>query len=128
MKNNSIKLMTVGKHQKGKTTLLEHLSRVGGFEDLGMQQPNEGPNAKTVGIKIGIWRYCKLRGNPTNAHPNIEFYCWDYAGEVCMTVYTHAQTHTITTHILHVTCIDIYHMPSLVCFVLCICIQLAFFQ
>lgn len=53
VKNNSIKLMIVGKHQKGKTTLLEHLSSVGDFEDSNTHQPPEEPNAKTVGIKIG---------------------------------------------------------------------------
>ena len=87
VKNNSIKLMIVGKHQKGKTTLLEHLSRVGDFEDLSVHQPPEESNAKSVGIKMGIWKYCKYRGNPTNDHPTIEFYSWDYAGEVCTYVY-----------------------------------------
>lgn len=84
VKNNSIKLMIVGKHQKGKTTLLEHLSRVGDFEDSGTHQPlEESSSKKTVGIKLGIWKYCKYKGSPTNEHPNIEFYSWDYAGEVC---------------------------------------------
>ena len=81
VKNNSIKLMIVGKHQKGKTTLLEHLSRVGDFENSGMHQPPEEPNLKTIGIKIGIWKYCKYQGR-TDYHPTIEFYSWDYAGEV----------------------------------------------
>ena len=100
--------MIVGKHDKGKTTLLEHLSRVGDFEDSSMYQPPEEPNAKTctVGIKIGTWKYCKYRGNPTNDHPNIEFYSWDYAGEVRMydCVYTlHFPPHENPTlhHMLH---------------------------
>ena len=101
VKNNSIKLMIVGKHQKGKTTLSEHLSRVGEFEDSGMYQPPEEPNAKTVGIKIGIWKYCKYRGNPTNDHPTIEFYSWDYAGEVCMYVCI-CMLQDSTIHALHV--------------------------
>ena len=83
VKNNSIKLMIVGMHQKGKTTLLKRLSSIGDFEDSGIHQPSEEPDAKTVGIKLGIWKYSKNRGNPTNEHPIIEFYAWDYAGEVC---------------------------------------------
>lgn len=75
--------MIVGMHAKGKTTLLKHLSRVGDFEDLATHQPSEISEGKTVGIKIGIWKYSKHRGNPTNDHPLIEFYAWDYAGEVC---------------------------------------------
>ena len=83
VKNNSIKLMIVGMHQKGKTTLLRHLSSIGGYEDSGCHQPPEEPNAKTVGIKLGLWKYSRSRGNPTNEHPIIEFYAWDYAGDVC---------------------------------------------
>ena len=95
--------MIVGKHQKGKTTLLEHLSRVGDFKDLDicMDQPSKEPNATTVGIKIGIWKYCKHKGNPTCDYPIIEFYPWDYTGKVCVCVHAHTQ-HTRThihTHI-----------------------------
>ena len=83
-KNNSIKLMVVGMHQKGKTTLLRHLSSVGDFEDSGCHQSPEEPDTKkTVGIKLGLWKYSINRGNPTNEHPIIEFYAWDYAGDVC---------------------------------------------
>ena len=84
MKNNSIKLMLVGMHQKGKTTLLKHLSSIGDFEDSGSHQPPEEPGAKTVGIKLGVWKYSKNRVNPTNEHPIIEFFAWDYAGDVRM--------------------------------------------
>ena len=93
MKNNSIKLMIVGKQRKGKTTLLSHLSRVGNFEDSGTYQHSEEPNAKTFGIKLGIWKYCKNRGSPSNEFPTIEFYSWDYAGDVCYRKTVYINTH-----------------------------------
>ena len=88
--------MIVGLQSKGKTTLLEHLRTEGSFEeslfsDVGrVPSPTQSDtpsdtntNAKkTVGIKIGIWNYCKYRNNPTSQHPEIQFYTWDYAGEV----------------------------------------------
>ena len=88
-----MKLMIVGMHGKGKSTLLEHLRTEGGFEeslfpDVGsVPYPTlDKPPSKTVGIKIGMWRYCKYRNNPTDQHPEIQFYTWDYAGEVCSCV------------------------------------------
>jgi len=88
--------MIVGMHGKGKTTLLERLRTEGGFEESLFPGVGSVPNPmldeppgnttantnKTVGIKIGMWCYCKCRNNPTDQHPEIQFYTWDYAGEV----------------------------------------------
>ena len=85
-KNNSVKLMIVGMHRRGKTTLLERLKGEGRFQDsfypdVGrVPSPPPGNTGNTVGIKIGIWSYSKYRDDPS--YPEIEFYTWDYAGEV----------------------------------------------
>ena len=84
VKINSMKMMIVGMHQKGKTTLLQHLRSKGDFESQNSHQPPKESVTKTVGIKLGLWKYSKNRGNPTNKHPIIEFYTWDFAGDVRM--------------------------------------------
>ena len=83
--------MIVGMHGKGKTTLLEHLKAEGKFQDsfyasMGkIPSPPPDNTSNTVGIKIGIWSYCRYKRNPNNGqYPEIEFYAWDYAGEVCL--------------------------------------------
>ena len=86
--NNSVKLMVVGMHGKGKTTLLNRLELEGRFQESfytgarKLPSPSPGSTGNTVGIKIGTWSYCINRNNPTDELPEIEFYTWDYAGEV----------------------------------------------
>jgi len=81
--------MIVGMHGKGKTTLLQRLKTEGRFLDSCYSSSSRIPSpppdntGNTVGIRIGTWSYCKYRRNPTDQYPEIEFYTWDYAGEVC---------------------------------------------
>ena len=86
--NNSVKLMVVGMHGKGKTTLLSCLEAEGRFKESfytsarKLPSPPPDDSGNTVGIKIGTWSYCINRSNPTLEFPELEFYTWDYAGEV----------------------------------------------
>jgi len=78
--------MLVGMHGKGKTTLLRRLEVEGRSQNsfypdvrrIPSPPPNDAGN--TIGIKIGTWSYCRYRNDPN--YPEIEFYTWDYAGEV----------------------------------------------
>ncbi|XP_065917144.1 leucine-rich repeat serine/threonine-protein kinase 1-like isoform X2 [Dysidea avara] len=83
-RNNSVKLMIVGMHGKGKTTLLDHLRADGNFQDSLFSNLRKIPTENTsdsVDVKIGKWSYCKYRNNPTDQYPEIQFYTWDCAGE-----------------------------------------------
>ena len=79
--------MIVGMHGRGKTTLLKCLKAEGTFQDSFYPDVERIPSSppdntgNTVGIKIGTWNYSKHRDDPS--YPEIEFYTWDYAGEVC---------------------------------------------
>ena len=100
--------MIVGLRGKGKTTLLKHLRTEGRFEESLFPDVGRVPSPtlddtssdttantnRTVGIKIGMWHYCKYRNNPTHEHPEIQFYTWDYAGEVYLCDYMYYYYYT----------------------------------
>ena len=92
--------MVVGMQGKGKTTLLKRLKAKGVFKESSFTDTYRlpsSPSGNTVGIKTGTWSYCKYRKNPTDEYPKIEFYTWDFFGEVslkrCCNVCLHDDLH-----------------------------------
>ena len=81
--NNSVKLMIMGMHNKGKTTLLKHLRAVGRYQDSFFSNLRAIPQGNaSIGVKIGTWSYYKDRSGSADQYREILFYTWDYAGEV----------------------------------------------
>ena len=73
-------------HGKGKTTLLEYLRQSDKLNSASIELPpslhSKSTKSNAVGITVNVWSYCKHMHNPTSEFPMIDFYTWDFVGEV----------------------------------------------